>query len=341
LTLSINISGIFQIAYSIYYIVIHTKKIKNKEKYNKLILWGFISVSLYDLLFIIFFMGKLWLLHTWLVFHNLTFYENIKKKFNKVPGVNPFDKFLFYTFKRIICKLPSKSSFYPQVEKFLKEQKLKEEKKSVMKQRFKKNEIEEEEEESESGGIKYTKIIRKKNDEITERNESNTENNINKYENKSTSSKLKSEISLEKKQIEVMKLKDKIQLKKHNKSFTNKKLKNLVSPSISESETENKDIITINNKENKINKTNIIIDNDNTIAINHRKILKDTYNAKKNFIRNNLDTIEALTPQRNIRKKNYDYEEEDDVENELVINNQISLKSNGSKKNMNQIYSDN
>jgi len=129
LTLSINISGIFQIAYSLYYIVIHSKKLKNKEKYNKLILWGFISVSLYDLLFIIFFMGKLWLLHTWLVFHNLTFYENIKKKFNKVPGVNPFDKFLFYTFKRIICKLPAKSFFYPQIEQFLKEQKLKEEKK--------------------------------------------------------------------------------------------------------------------------------------------------------------------------------------------------------------------
>ena len=109
-------------------------------------------------------MGKLWLLHTWLVFHNLTFYENIKKKFNKVPGVNPFDKFLFYTFKRIICKLPAKSFFYPQIEQFLKEQKLKEEKKLAMKQRFKKNEIEDEAEEEESGGINYTNILKKKKD---------------------------------------------------------------------------------------------------------------------------------------------------------------------------------
>ena len=114
LTLCINLSGIFQILYSLYYIVVHSKKLKNKEKYNKLVLWGFIAISLYDLLFIIFFMGKLWLLHTWLVFHNLTFYENIKKKFNKVPGVNPFNKFLFYTFYHIIFKLPGKSFFFPQ-----------------------------------------------------------------------------------------------------------------------------------------------------------------------------------------------------------------------------------
>jgi hypothetical protein len=184
---------------------------------------------------------------------------------------------------------------------------------------------------------------RKKKDEITERNDTVTENDINKYENKSTSSKLKSEFSLEKKQIEVMnplKLKDNKKFKKNNKSFTNKKLKNLISPSISESETGNQDIIAINQKDNKINRTNIIIDNDNNIAINHRKNSKDIYNAKKNFIRNNLDTIEALTPQRNIKNK-FSEEEEDDVENELVMNNQILLKSNGSKKILNQMYSDN
>ena len=184
---------------------------------------------------------------------------------------------------------------------------------------------------------------RKKKDEITEGNDTVTENDINKYENKSTSSKLKSEFSLEKKQIEVMnplKLKDNKKFKKNNKSFTNKKLKNLISPSISESETGNQDIIAINQKDNKINRTNIIIDNDNNIAINHRKNSKDIYNAKKNFIRNNLDTIEALTPQRNIKNK-FSEEEEDDVENELVMNNQILLKSNGSKKILNQIYSHN
>ena len=38
LTLCINLSAVFQIGYSLYYIVIHAKKFKDKENYNKLIL---------------------------------------------------------------------------------------------------------------------------------------------------------------------------------------------------------------------------------------------------------------------------------------------------------------
>ena len=341
LTLCINLSGIFQIAYSLYYIVIHSKKLKNKEKYNKFVLWGFVAISLYDLLFIIFFMGKLCLLHTWLVFHNLTFYENIKKKFNKVPGVNPFDKFLFYTFKRIICKLPGKSFFFPQLEQFLRGQKLKEEKRKAIIQRNKKEEKEEEEEEEESQDIKYISKIKKKKEETTDRNETNNENNINKYENKSTNSKMKSEFSFEKNKIEVMnplKLKETKKGMKNNKSFTHKKLSNLISAEISEIVTRNQDEITINNEEKKVNRNNIVIEDSNNNAINHRKYLNDIYNAKKNFIRNNLDTIEALTPKRNIKMNSND--EEDEVESEFVINNQILMKSNGSHKNLRQSYAD-
>ena len=51
---------------------------------------------------------------------------------------------------------------------------------------------------------------------------------------------------------------------------------------------------------------------------------------KKVFIRNNLDTIEALTPKRNIK----DIKDDDDFEGELVINNKITFKSNGSNKNL-------
>ena len=338
LTLCINLSGIFQIVYSLYYIVIHSKKLKNKEKYNKLVLWGFIAISLYDILFIIFFMGKLWLLHTWLVFHNLTFYENIKKKFNKVPGVNPFNKFLFYTFFHIIYKLPGKSFFFPQLEKFIKEQKLKEEKRKAMKQRFNKDNLEEEDDEEESQDIKYVNKIKKKKDEI---NDTNNENYINKYENKSTNSKLKSEFSFEKNKIEVMnplKLKENKKNIAHNKSFTNKKLTHLISPNISEIVTRNADLITIDNKEKKVNLNNLIIEDDNNIAINHRKSSKDIYNAKKNFIRNNLETIEALTPKKNIKINGE--EDEDEVESELVINKQILMKSNASNRNLRQSYED-
>ena len=341
LTTCINLTGVFQIAYSLYYIVIHSKKLKNKEKYNKLVLWGFISISLYDLLFIIFFMGKLWLLHTWLVFHNLTFYENIKKKFNKVPGVNPFNKFLFYTFKKIIYKLPGKSFFFPQLEQFIKEQKLKEEKIKAMKQRFNKDNIEEDDEEEESQDIKYVNKIMKKKDEITERNDTNNENYLNKYENKSTNSKLKSEFSFEKNKIEVMnplKLKENKKNIAQNKSFTNKKLTHLISPNISEIVTRNAEVITNDNKEKKENLNNLIIEDSNINVINHRKSSKDIYNAKKNFIRNNLETIEALTPKKNIKINGED--EEDEVESEFVINKQILMKSNGSNKNLRQSYED-
>ena len=33
-----------------------------------------------------------------------------KKKFRKIPGLNPFKKYLFYTWRRIICKRPPISS---------------------------------------------------------------------------------------------------------------------------------------------------------------------------------------------------------------------------------------
>ena len=229
-------------------------------------------------------MGKLWLLHTWLVFHNLTFYENIKKKFNKVPGVNPFNKFLFYTFYHIIFKLPGKSFFFPQLEQFIKEQKLKEEKIKAMKQRFNKDNLEEDFEEEESQDIKYVNKIKKKKDETTERNDTNNGNNINKYENKSTSSKLKSEFSFEKNKIEVinpLKLKENRNNISQNKSFTNKKLTHLISPNISEIVTRNADVITIDNKEKKVNLNDLIIEDSNNNAINHRKSSKDIYNAKK------------------------------------------------------------
>lgn len=79
LTESINLSAIFQICFSLYYIINHTKHLINKENYSKLILWGLSALSLYDLLFAIFFVGKLFILHTYLVCQSKTFYENIKK----------------------------------------------------------------------------------------------------------------------------------------------------------------------------------------------------------------------------------------------------------------------
>ena len=344
LTLCINLSAIFQIGYSLYYIVIHSKKFKNKENYNKFVLWGFIAITLYDLLFVIFFTGKLLLLHTWLVFHNLTFYENIKKKFKKVPGVNPFDKYFFYTFKKIVFKLPSESFFFPQLKQFLFEQEVKEEKLRQIKQRINNHKsVEEEEEEEESDDIRYRKKIK---DDATERKDINNTNNDNikdEYENKSTSSKIKSEFSFEKDKVEVMKptkLKDK-KGKGQNKSFNNKNLINFVSSNISEAGTGNQEIATIDKKDKTINKTNLVIENSNINGgSNKRKGLKDTSKPQNIFIRNNLETLEALTPKRNIKSKvNINFDDED-IEGELVISNKITFKSNGSDKNLKQSIND-
>ena len=105
----LNISSTYQIIFSIYYIFFQIKKFKNKENYNLLLLLGLSGITLVDLLFLLFLIGKLFYLHTFLVFKNLTFYEYIKKKFNKIPKLNPFIKNFLGTWKRIIFSIPSKS----------------------------------------------------------------------------------------------------------------------------------------------------------------------------------------------------------------------------------------
>ena len=349
LTLCINISAIFQIGYSLYYIVVHSKKLKNKENYNKFVLWGFIAITLYDLLFVIFFTGKLLILHTWLVFHNLTFYENIKKKFRKVPGVNPFDKYLFYTFKKIIYRIPAKSFFFPQLKKFLKEIELKE-KKEIQKKikdniKSQESEEEEEEEEEESKDIKYTKKHKNKNkkgkDEKTERNDSlNNSKSFNfkqDYDNRSTSSKNRSNFSFEKDKIQVIKPMRKKENQKgeiQNKSFTKKNLINFVSPNTSEAGTRNQDINTIEKNDKKLSKSNLYIDVNNS---NKRKNINRIQDAKKKIMMNaNLETFEALTPKRNIKENNDD----DEIEDDFIINKKISLNSKGTEINLKESKGD-
>ena len=109
LIFSLSISSTFQIIYSIYYIVFQIKKFKNKENYSLLLLLGLSGVALIDLLFLLFFLGKLFFLHTYLIFKSMTFYEYFKKKFERVPKINPFQKKILGTVDRIIFSLPPKS----------------------------------------------------------------------------------------------------------------------------------------------------------------------------------------------------------------------------------------
>ena len=103
-------SGFFQIICAIYYVVIESKKFQKKENYNLFIIIGLSLVAFYNILFLIFFLGKLFIIHTMLVFKNMTFYELVKDKLNIYP-LNPFKKFSFDVFKRFIFILPNKSLF--------------------------------------------------------------------------------------------------------------------------------------------------------------------------------------------------------------------------------------
>ena len=111
LILCLFFSCIFYICYSLNYIVYQAKKFKNKENYNKFILWGLTSVCLYNIILLFSFIGKLFITHTYLQFKNKTFYEYLKKKFGYIPGMNPFKKYKLYICKRLVLKCPGKSFF--------------------------------------------------------------------------------------------------------------------------------------------------------------------------------------------------------------------------------------
>ena len=110
LLLFLNISGIFQIGYNLYTLVL---EIKNKEeKSNGIIFIILISgLILYNMLFIIIFIGRLLVIHTYLIIKNMTFYEYIKRKTNIYPqGLNPFKKNLLFNCKHLLFKNQNKSN---------------------------------------------------------------------------------------------------------------------------------------------------------------------------------------------------------------------------------------
>ena len=111
LVFSLFFTCLFYIIYSLFYIIYQAKKYINKEKYNKLILWGLTVIALYNIIFLLAFVGKLFLTHTYLLIYNKTFYEYLKNKFSYIPGMNPFKNYILYVCKRLVLKCPGKS-FY-------------------------------------------------------------------------------------------------------------------------------------------------------------------------------------------------------------------------------------
>ena len=99
---TLNITALLEIGYSIYLIVSSVKDDEGKKENFRLLIIICNSIVIFiDLMFEVFFLGKLFILHTYLLFKNATFYEYFKKKF---PFTNPFTKTLFQHIYRVIFK---------------------------------------------------------------------------------------------------------------------------------------------------------------------------------------------------------------------------------------------
>ena len=344
LTSSLNISALFQIFFSLYYIINNAKKLANKEDYNTLILWGFVSISFYDLLFVIFFTGKLFLLHTYLVFNSKTFYENIKKKFRKVPGLNPFKKYLFYTWRRLICKGRPKSALIScLIEKEKKERKKNIKKVNNQNDQNEEREIEQKiyeeskEKEKNPNNKRYEEATDNFNNEssndINENN--NKENNYDIFKvnknNKSFSNKSYDETDntkFRKKKLKPLD-KKKLNLKVRNNYSFSKKMKNINSINFSDMNTGNQELVS---QENKVLKSNQSIEY--SFNPNHKKVIYPDVHKSNNLLMNELETI---TDNLELYSKNKPIAE-DNEENDIVMNNKISLKMEEVSKNMEQTY---
>ena len=115
---SLNLNAIFQIIFCAYVISLEVKNIKNKENkgYSFIIVIG--TIILYNLLFEIIFIGKLFVLHTYLVFKGLTFYEYSKEKMKSYPGgLNPYDKYKLFSKKSILFRVNEKSNLLSELQK--------------------------------------------------------------------------------------------------------------------------------------------------------------------------------------------------------------------------------
>ncbi len=91
---SITILSLISLASCIYYIINYLKIYLNKEKNKELliIIVSLCIVGFISLMFLIFFLIKLFFLHSYLVITGLTFYEYIKKKYFVTLDIKPYSK---------------------------------------------------------------------------------------------------------------------------------------------------------------------------------------------------------------------------------------------------------
>ena len=114
---SLNLNSLLQIGFCIYVMVIDIQKIKSKENagYALSIIVG--CIILYNLLFIILFIGKFLGEYTYLLIKDITYIEFKKKKLKIYPnGLNPFNKYNLCSRKSILCLKRNKSKIMDMLE---------------------------------------------------------------------------------------------------------------------------------------------------------------------------------------------------------------------------------
>ena len=96
------VNYVFEIICSVIYIIIGSKNYKKGQDKSLFITIGYSILAFYDIMFIILFLGKLFVIHSILVFKNMTFYEYFKNKIPIYYPTNPFKKYFCDVYKRII-----------------------------------------------------------------------------------------------------------------------------------------------------------------------------------------------------------------------------------------------
>ena len=354
LTSVLNIFALFQIFYCLYFIIKQSKKFDKKEDYNEYVLWGFVAVAFYDLLFIIFFIGKLFFLHTWLVFKSTTFYENVKKKFRKIPGINPFQKCVFYTWKRILFYLPPKSallSFLQQKINEINKKKLK----YIDNDRYKDYIIKDEEEEEEEENKNNKKSFNNENEhndsnDIDTNNFNGDNDNINyqfsihdrKKSDDSNNNKImncKSNFTERKNKNNTLgsKLnKKKLRKKERNKTPYGRNT-NLIGSSVISDHFSNKgEMISLEKEKKTIMSTEERLYSVNFFGLRESRKKENTVNTNIDFIKNKSKNNDdkLIDERRSVSNKNLEECEEENI----IVNKKILFRLNEVDKRLEQTY---
>ena len=119
LLLCLNLNALLQIGFCIYVLILDVKKIKNKENkgYALSIIIG--CIILYNLLFIIIFIGKFLAEYTYLLIKDKTYSEYKKNKFKIYPkDLNPYSKYNLCSNRRILCQKISSSKIFDAILNF-------------------------------------------------------------------------------------------------------------------------------------------------------------------------------------------------------------------------------